>query len=216
MPLGIEAFDLDGTLIEANISFRFGSYLFCKKFFKPLELIRPILYYSHHKFLQLPLNRLHQKTFRSLFKGRSIGPIRLHAEQFIDRHLDAMLYSPTLRRLQEAQKDRHTVVAIFSSSPDFLVAPIAKKLGVGYWIGSTYRVDSVGQFTEIPKVIQGEDKADLLQKMAQFLGVELCATTVYSDSILDLPFLQVGGSVVAVQPDRKLKALSLQRGWKII
>jgi len=44
----------------------------------------------------------------------------------------------------------------------------------------------------------------------------LDASTAYSDSNTDLPFLEAVGHPVAVNPDRKLRRVAAQRGWPIL
>ncbi|MDP1835899.1 MAG: HAD-IB family hydrolase [Chlamydiales bacterium] len=211
----IDAFDLDHTLIKANASFRFGAYLFRKKVFNVLDLISLLSFYARFKFFGMPVYELHHKAFQTLFKGRLLLQMRTYVDSFLDEHLVELFYPPAIERLRDAQHQDH-VTAIFSSSPDFLVEPIAKRLGVHYWGGSSYDVGSTGCFQAVSKVLEGEDKVTLLQRLVEGLGVGLDSVTVYSDSMLDLPFLKAAGKAVAVNPDKELRALSVQQGWEVI
>jgi phosphoserine phosphatase len=40
--------------------------------------------------------------------------------------------------------------------------------------------------------------------------------TFYSDSINDLPLLEQADHPVATNPDERLRALALERGWRIL
>ena len=44
-------------------------------------------------------------------------------------------------------------------------------------------------------------------------GVAIIAMT---DSMLDMPLLEEADEVVAVYPDRRLKSVAAQRGWRIV
>jgi HAD superfamily phosphoserine phosphatase-like hydrolase len=211
----VEAFDLDHTLIKENASFRFGAYLFRKKVFSFFTFLSLIIYYGQYKFFGMSVYDLHHKTFKRLFEGRLCHPIKLYVDAFLDEHFDQLIYQPAMTRLREAQEGQR-FTAIFSSSPDFLVEPIAKRLGVHYWKASQYHVNSSGAFQNISKVLEGHDKATLLEILVHDLGLGLESATVYSDSMLDLPFLKAAGKAVAVNPDKKLRTLCLQEGWEMI
>lgn len=80
----------------------------------------------------MPLQKVHQKTFLSIFRGHSLREIERHAKAFVEQELAGMLHLPVLCRLREAQKQGDYTV-ILSSSPDFLVRPIAEALGIHDW-----------------------------------------------------------------------------------
>ena len=44
----------------------------------------------------------------------------------------------------------------------------------------------------------------------------LDASTAYSDSHTDVPFLEVVGNPVAVNPDRALRRVAQERGWPVL
>ncbi len=211
----VDAFDLDHTLITANASFRFGTYLFRKKAFNLLTMLMLASYYTRYKFFGMTVKDLHLKSFHRLFQGRLKKQVDAQVESFLDENLDKLFYGPAIDRLRTAQKEHH-VTAIFSSSPDFLVGPIAARLGVKHWGASRYAVDNFGVYETVAGVLEGEEKATMLGALVKDLGVGLDAATVYSDSLLDLPFLQAGGRAVAVNPDKRLRALSQEQGWEVI
>ena len=47
-------------------------------------------------------------------------------------------------------------------------------------------------------------------------GYDLAASTAYSDSHTDLPFLEAVGNPMVVNPDRELRRLALDRGWPVL
>ena len=52
--------------------------------------------------------------------------------------------------------------------------------------------------------------------MAEREGFDLAASTAYSDSHTDLPFLEAVGNPVAVNPDRELARIAAERGWEVL
>ena len=61
----------------------------------------------------------------------------------------------------------------------------------------------------------GPGKAEGIGKLAAARGYDLEICYAYSDSISDLPMLEVVGHPVAVNPDRPLEAVARSRGWPI-
>jgi phosphoserine phosphatase len=54
-----------------------------------------------------------------------------------------------------------------------------------------------------------------MRSLAQEEGIDLQASYAYSDSITDLPMLEVVGHPVVVNPDAELAAIAEERGWEM-
>jgi phosphoserine phosphatase len=98
--------------------------------------------------------------------------------------------------------------------------PIADALGVQHLIAVQLQQDALGWMTGeiegVPSFREGK-----VQRMQQWLaqqGLERRAVhiTFYSDSINDLPLLEQADHPVATNPDERLRALALERGWRIL
>lgn len=163
----------------------------------------------------MSIQSLHAQSFSRLFYQRSFEDISRHVEDFLDESLIAMLYQPVIERLQSAQQKGDSIL-ILSSSPDFLVKAIAHRLGVQEWQATLYQVDEGGKFQTIAYVMGGEEKAKYVREFVCCKGLSLANTTIYSDSYLDLPVLNIAGRPVGVVPDKSLKEVCLQKGWEIL
>ncbi len=62
----------------------------------------------------------------------------------------------------------------------------------------------------------GAHKAERVAALAGESGLELRASFAYTDSINDLPLLELVGNPVAVNPDRALSAEARRREWPIL
>ena len=62
----------------------------------------------------------------------------------------------------------------------------------------------------------GSLKADAVREIAAREGIDLAQSTAYSDSHTDVAFLEAVGHPTAVNPDRKLKKIAVERGWPIL
>ncbi|MGH2808925.1 MAG: HAD family hydrolase, partial [Actinomycetota bacterium] len=61
----------------------------------------------------------------------------------------------------------------------------------------------------------GPQKAEAIEKLAAELDIDLDGSFAYTDSTTDLPMLSAVGHPVAVNPDRALRRLAIERGWAI-
>lgn len=208
-------FDLDHTLLSVNSSYQFGSYLYRRGYSSAFSTLYSVACYALHKLGIFSVKQVHKKIFNRLFKGKSIDDLQPVIDEFLNLHLDTMLYLPAIEKLQMAQQQGN-VVGILSSSPDFLVKPIALRLGVKHWESTCYEVNGKNRFSGIGYIMQGEDKAQSLVVLASHLSIGLEATTVYTDSYLDEPLFKIAGKVVGVNPCKRLRALCKQRQWEII
>jgi phosphoserine phosphatase len=62
----------------------------------------------------------------------------------------------------------------------------------------------------------GDGKAAAVRELAALEGFDLDASTAYSDSHTDLPFLDAVGNPVVVNPDRQLRRIAEDRGWPML
>jgi phosphoserine phosphatase len=213
----LHAFDLDHTLLQVNSSYQFGSYLYQKNKLRFIDLFFCLIYYAKHKGLNSSLQATHEKVFKRAFQNHSLTDIKQCVDDFLAQHLTKFLYLPVYLRLQKAQAKNEPII-LLSSSPDFLVEAIAKRLQITEYRATQYKVNAKQKFTSIEQVVDGEQKAFYLktwiQKQAQ--ATPYHKLTAYSDSYLDLPVLYMAESVVTVKPDRRLKHLAIQNGWEML
>lgn len=211
----MSVFDLDHTLLKVNSSFALGQYLYRQKVFTLATMCYLVLCYGVHKSGLLSIEKLHKNIFNKFFRGKQLHFIAKHAKEYFENSLNSLFYQPATAKLQAALEQGH-FVAILSSSPDFLVQLIAQKLNVHDWRGSSYLVDGSNNFSQLGDLVQGHNKAAYVRSHAAYLGIDKHNITAYSDSILDLLFLQSAGQKVAVMPDRKLRKLCHLHQWHIL
>ena len=80
------------------------------------------------------------------------------------------------------------------------------ELGFDGAIGSTCEIEDGVYTGRSLRACHGEGKAAALRELADEHGYDLAASTAYSDSHTDLPFLEAVGNPVVVNPDRELRA----------
>lgn len=211
----LEVFDLDHTIVSGNCSIGFCRYLVLKKILPASSLLYSFFYYIKHSFFGMSLSELHGRVFERLLLGKSLEQIEENVNPFLQEYLFSKVYPPVLAKLRLAQHLGHYTL-ILSNSPSFLVEKIAQFLGVNEWQATEYAVDTDRRLCHIASIMQGEEKAACVQKVASKLSIDKDHITAYSDSILDLPLLLSAGMPIAVNPDRKLRKYSEEHDWLII
>ena len=124
---------------------------------------------------------------------------------------------PEARALVDRHRHAGRATYIVSASPVELVEPLAKALGMTAGIGTiseiadgVYTGDLAGPFC------YGPGKVEAITDLARWENLDLAQCYAYSDSASDLPMLEAVGRPVAVNPDRKLKEIALDRDWEIL
>jgi HAD superfamily hydrolase (TIGR01490 family) len=209
----LSVFDLDHTLIRKNISFAFGSHLWKAGQLRFHSALYCTGCYFRYKVLRPCMQTLHGKVLGSFLKRLPFVGLQDHVERFLDKRLEGLLYLPAMKRLREAQ-ERGDHVMLLSGSPDFLVGPTARRLGVKEWEATRYSVDKNDRLTTIEAFMEGGAKAKLALARAEALQVQ--KIHAFSDSAVDLPLLEVAGRAIGVRPERKLRIICQERGWEII
>ena len=93
---------------------------------------------------------------------------------------------------------------------------LARDLGFDGAIGTVAEVVG-GRYTG--RTLQARHavgKAAAVRDLAEREGIDLAASTAYSDSHTDLPFLEAVGHPIAVNPDRQLRRVAAERGWPVL
>ena len=133
----------------------------------------------------------------------------------LDDVLTPIIYAEALELIEEHKRAGRKTV-IISSSPIETVEPIGEYLGVDDVIATRARLDADGRYTgELEFYAYGPHKADAIREMAVREGIDLARSYAYSDSITDLPMLELVGNPVAVNPDRELARVAREREWEM-
>ena len=129
--------------------------------------------------------------------------------------LRPLVYAEPLR-LAARHRERGERVYVVSATLQEIVQAIADDLGLDGALGTECEVRD-GRYTGRPvRALHAENKAARLRELAAEEGLELADCTAYSDSHTDVPFLEAVGHPVAVNPDRRLRAVAAERGWPVL
>jgi HAD superfamily hydrolase (TIGR01490 family) len=150
-----------------------------------------------------------------ILKGFSVVDMQRLVGDAMEPVLRPLVYEEPLRLVQQ-HRERGERVYIVSATLQEIVEHIADDLGFDGAIGSTCEiVDGVYTGRSL-RAAHGDGKAAALQQLAETEGIDLAASTAYSDSYSDVPFLEAVGHPVAANPDRKLRRIAVERGWPVV
>lgn len=127
------------------------------------------------------------------------------------------LIRPEARALLEQHHAAGRETWIISASPIEIVEPLAIALGMTGGIGTRGEVEN-GVYTgrlDGP-FCYGEGKAEAMALLAEERNIDLANSWSYSDSMSDIPMMELVGHAVAVNPDSELAHISRQRGWPVV
>lgn len=150
-----------------------------------------------------------------ILKGFPVDELRTLVTEAMEPILKPLVYQEPLE-LVTGHQEHGEPVYIVSATLHEIVEELARELGFDGAIGSTCEiVDGVYTGRSL-RAAHGEGKAAAIRELAAAEGLDLAASTAYSDSHTDLPFLEAVGNPVVVNPDRKLRKLARERGWRTL
>lgn len=148
--------------------------------------------------------------------GVEVEAVRSRMDAFIDQVVAPRWHGPALARLEELRGEG-VVPFLVSGAPDFIVAAVGERLGVGGFVATPMEVRD-GRFTGR---ISGthcfaEAKLDAVRALAREHDLDLGACWGFADHRSDVPFLGGVGHPVVVDPAGHLLRLAREAGWGVL
>lgn len=129
--------------------------------------------------------------------------------------LQPLVYAEPLHLLEQ-HRERGECVYIVSATLQEIVEAIADELGFDGALGTQCEVKDGAYTGKALRALHAENKAECVRELAESRGFDLDECTAYSDSHTDIPFLEAVGKPVAVNPDRELRRVAVERGWPVL
>ncbi|MGB3550084.1 MAG: HAD-IB family hydrolase [Candidatus Binatus sp.] len=211
-------YDLDGTIVDLNLVHaaiftlaNVGEWSGRVAYLLAFAARLPRLYVAERRD-----RRLLNTVLFEAFKGVSRDRLLSLGEEYCERVLIGHLF-PHAVELIEANRAAGLEPVLVTGSPDFIVAPLARHLGVADFAANRFvfsRGRATGRLAE--PVMAGDEKAAWCANYAAGRNIDLANCWGYADSHYDTAFLANLGHPVAVNPDRRLRAAALSRQWPVI
>ena len=210
-------FDLDRTLIRRSSALALAGSFRERGLITRLDLLRSAVWQVLFVARGASADRVRSAAEDGMrvLDGFSVAEMRALVGEAMEPVLRPLVYDEPLRLVQR-HREHGERVYIVSATLQEIVERIADDLGFDGAVGSTCEiVDGVYTGRSL-RAAHGEGKARAVRELAAAEGLELEASTAYSDSHTDLPFLEAVGHPVAANPDRKLRRIAIERGWPVL
>jgi len=217
--LRLALFDLDHTLLPIDSDYAWGEFTQAIGWTDPVAFkARNDAFYEHYKAGTLDVHA---------YVRFATEAVRLHGPQaaaaaharFMDEVIRPAI-RPQALELLAAHRRAGDRMIIITATNEFVTTPIARALGVEELIAVRLERGSDGWLTGgidgVPSMRDGKVTRMNEWLRVRGLGWSDVESTFYSDSINDRFLLEQVDHPVATNPDASLRALALQRGWRIL
>ncbi len=210
-------FDLDKTIIAKSSVMAFGAPFYREGLISKRTIVRGIYAQFVYMFVGADDEKMERmrEAMLTLTRGWEQARIKEIVRETLEEVLSPIIYAEALE-LIEMHRAAGRKTVIISSSPVETVEPLGEYLGVDAVIATRSRLDDEGRYTgELEFYAYGPHKADAMREMAVAERIDLAGSYGYSDSITDLPMLELVGHPVVVNPDRDLARVARDRDWEV-
>lgn len=216
-------FDLDHTLIPMDSDHAWGEFTIARGWVDPVAFKQKNdAFYAQYQAGTLQVAEYVRFATAAIVRQGAINSIAAHAD-YMSEVVQKCIKPQALELVRDHQRAGDTVI-IVTATNEFVTRPIADAFGVAELIAVELERDRVadgstwytGAIRGVPSFREGK-----VTRMAQWLQAhglswDTVHTTFYSDSVNDLPLLEMATVPVATNPDARLRAVAHERGWRIL
>jgi HAD superfamily hydrolase (TIGR01490 family) len=211
-------FDVDNTLIRGASIYYFARGLAARDMFGPRDLAR-VAWGQVYFRLRGAENSEHINALRqaalTFVAGHKVTDIISLSEEIFDETMADRVWEGT-RELAQGHLRAGQRVWLVTATPVELATVISQRLGLTGALGTVAEsADGVYTGRLVGGLLHGEAKAAAVASLAEREGLDLTRCSAYSDSVNDLPMLQLVGHPNAVNPDAELRAEARRGGWPV-
>ncbi|GAA3515656.1 HAD-IB family hydrolase [Corynebacterium pilbarense] len=211
-------FDVDNTLIQGSSLILLAQGLFKKRFITLSELapaLRKQIRYRVSGSENADDIAEGREQALAIVKGKSVEELKQACREIVDNRMLQKSYADTIE-LASMHLAAGQQVWLVSATPVQIGQALAETLGFTGALG-TVAEEEDGKFTGrlVGDILHGPGKKHAVAALAALQQLDLSKCTAYSDSVNDLPMLEMVGSPVAVNPDRALRKHAKAQGWAV-
>ena len=211
-------FDVDNTLIQGSSLILLAQGLFKKRFITLSELapaLRKQIRYRISGSENADDIAEGREQALAIVKGKSVEELKQACREIVDNRMLQKSYADTIE-LASMHLAAGQQVWLVSATPVQIGQALAETLGFTGALG-TVAEEEDGKFTGrlVGDILHGPGKKHAVAALAALQQLDLSKCTAYSDSINDLPMLEMVGSPVAINPDRALRKHAKAQGWAV-
>ncbi len=216
-------FDLDHTLLPIDSDYAWGVFTSTIGWTDAAQFNqRNDEFFAHYQAGTLDIREYVRFATAALREQGALKAQAAHV-QFMKTVVAPAIKQQALALLRQHQQAGDEVL-IVTATNDFVTRPIAQALGVDELIAVELALDTApggsgwitGEIVGVPSFREGKITRVTQWLASRQLDWSDVETTFYSDSMNDLSLLERVAHPVATNPDARLRALALERGWRIL
>jgi len=215
-PLAV--FDVDGTVFRSSLIIELVKELVSKEIFPQnaeLEYEREYTrWLNRHGEYPEYVDRVVQAFMRHI-KGASYSEIIDSARDVVAK-TGRQTYKYTRELIKQLKKDNFYLLAV-SHSPKLMVDLFCDELGFDKVYGLFYNIGPGNRFTG--EVLDSHiifNKANIIKRVLDKEDVTIKGSVGVGDTESDIPFLEMIGTPICFNPNRKLYQYAKRMNWKVI
>jgi HAD superfamily hydrolase (TIGR01490 family) len=213
-------FDLDHTLLPIDSDHAWGDYTVERGWRDAVEFKRRNdAFYENYKIGKLDPEEYLMFATEAIRQRGATESIALRRD-YMSAVIEKNIKKPALDLIE-----RHRVagdeILMVTATNEFVTELIAKRFGIEHLIAVQLETGADGWYTGrwrgTPSYKEGK-----VERVRQWLAergkswADVSHSTFYSDSMNDLPLLEHVSEPIATNPDPRLRALAIERGWKVL
>ncbi len=207
-------FDMDKTVLRVDSGMSWTRFLHRRGELASSMVAKAVYWSTLYKLALLDMETVFTRLCLTI-AGDSEAEMIEKCQVWFEAHIRQEI-APAARVALEHHRQSGDVVVLATGSTGYGARPVAAALGIEHVLASELEVDPSGAFTGRPSAMCfGRHKVTLAERWADRHGIDLAASTFYSDSFNDLPMLSRVGTAVAVNPDPRLRRHARRNGWAI-
>ncbi len=214
--MALAIFDLDNTLLSGDSDHGWGEFLVSK------NLVDKVAYkqanekfYKQYKQGNLNIHEYSAFSFRPLAEHSFEDLAVLHNE-FMKKVIRPIIGQKALE-LVEFHKQKGNKLLVITATNSFITRPIVEVFGIKDLLATEPKIVNNRYCNEIDGIpCFHSGKVLRLRHWLKEKRLSLKGSFFYTDSHNDLPLLEIVDNAVAVDPDDTLRAIAIEKGWKIM
>lgn len=208
-------FDLDRTLIDVNSGILFAQYEREMGRISRRQLARAAIWSAGYHLSIIDLPAAYAQALAH-YVGTHTDAIRDRTVAWFHRDIEHRLLPEAAAAMRWHRAQGHRLV-ILSNTSCYQAQAATDAWGFDDWLANTFELDDNDCLTGriVPPMCYAEGKVEHARAWLQTHGGTLRDSWFYTDSLSDVPMLEVVGHPVVINPDPRLGRVARARGWNV-